>query len=428
MVPYARASRHLAAIANSGGGYLVFGFNDDGTRCTPVKDVRKLYAHDVIAGVIDRYLQPKFQCELFFESCEGVEHAIVWIPSHGETPVISKANGPHDAKGEPQGIRSGTIYVRTPKPESVPATTPDHFTKLIQRCILARRDELVEMFSAIVSGGAVPAGQPDREREQLGAWHKAAQRAFLEQVGEASHAHRIPPAENLLQFSYLIKGRNLVAISPDDLPVIVERMNQAVRDTVRYGWSMFHAFSRPGISPYFTTDDTVDGGDIEFLQTSLVGDGNTNHLDFWRISPDGRASLIRNYHEDRFERPAEIANGGKWFDPWLQVRDLTELARHARAYAEQFADVREIYFQVEWTGLKSRMTATANPERYVEPHVSQTDRRVVSLSVPHAQVIGDLPAVVSRLYAPVHRLFDPQFRVTAQWISRLMPGFVVPGL
>src|SRR3990167_9558937 len=76
-------ARHLAAIANYGGGYLVFGFNGDGTRCAASGDVRKHYSHDVIAGIVDRYLHPNFQCEVAFESFAGVEHAIVWIPSHG---------------------------------------------------------------------------------------------------------------------------------------------------------------------------------------------------------------------------------------------------------------------------------------------------------------------------------------------------------
>lgn len=424
-------ARHLAAIANFGGGYLIFGFNDDGTRCAPNKNVRKLYAQDVIAGVVDRYLQPKFQCEIIFESFAGVEHAVVWIPSHGESPIISKADGPHDAKGQPQGIRAGTIYIRTPKPESVPATTPEHFAKLIQRCVLARRDEMVGMFSTIISSGTIPPtgkSARNRERERLGEWHTAAQKAFVEEIAKTKRSLRIPAAENFVQFSYLSKGKKEAHVPADELLKIIEKVSQSVRDTVRYGWSMFHPFTRPEIQPYFTADTSVDGGDTEFVQTNLIGNGDTNHLDFWRISLDGRASLIRNYHEDRFERPEEIAEGGKWFDPWLHVRDITELVRHARAYAEEFPDVEEICFQIEWKGLKSRTTATANPERYVEAHVSQTDQRVVFLSVPYAEVIGDLPAVVSKLYAPVHRLFDPRFNVSAQWVSRLMPGFIVPGL
>lgn len=420
-------ARHLAAIANYGGGYLVFGFNDDGSRCAARNDVRKLYGHDVMAGIIDRYLQPKFQCEVSFESFAGVEHAIVWIPSHGASPVISKADGPHDSKGQPQGIRSGLVYIRTPKPESVPITTPAQWDKLIQRCVLSRRDELISMFSTIVSGATAPAAKQDREK--LGEWHRAAQKAFLEKAARAGLQLRFPVAENFMQFSYMIGHRDGAQIPADQALRIIEKVNNAVRDTVRYGWSMFYPFMREGISPQFMTDAAIDDGNTEFLQTSLFEQGQSDHVDFWRISLDGRASLIRNFHEDRFSKwPDDIEEGGKWLDPRLHVRDITELVRHARALSEEFADVGDICFQIEWKGLKSRTTGTINWERYVRPHTCQTDQRAVFSCFPQAEVIGNLPAVVSSLYAPVHRMFDPRFNVSPEWVSGMLPEFIVPGL
>ncbi|MDA8350798.1 MAG: putative DNA binding domain-containing protein [Pseudomonadota bacterium] len=98
----ARAStaRYLAAISNYGGGYLVFGFNKDGTRCPRRDNVKRLYNHDVLAGIIGKYLHPTFQCEVSFPEFAGVEHAVTWIPSHGMSPVISKASGPTCARAQ----------------------------------------------------------------------------------------------------------------------------------------------------------------------------------------------------------------------------------------------------------------------------------------------------------------------------------------
>ena len=59
----AKVARHLAALANHGGGYLVFGFNDD---LTPDKENRPQsldkYTRDRFTGIIERYLTPVFQC------------------------------------------------------------------------------------------------------------------------------------------------------------------------------------------------------------------------------------------------------------------------------------------------------------------------------------------------------------------------------
>ena len=428
----ANTARHLAAIANFGGGYLVLGFNKDGTRCPKAADVRKVYAQDEFSGIIAQYLQPKFQCEVSFATADGVDHPVVWVPSHGATPVISKANGPHDAKGRPEGIVSGQVYIRTPKPESVTITTPDQWAAVIQRCVLARRDEMVSMFSSIVSGGGQVA-VPDRpsERATLTAWHKATQAAFQESVAHLDPKPRLWLNRNFIQFSYLIRNREGTIVPADQLLRVVQQANTAVRDTVRYGWSMFYPFTRPEIMPRFMTDPAVDGGDTEFLQANLLEKGETRHLDFWRVSRDGRVSLVRNYHEDRFEkRPEDIQEGEKWFDPYLHVRDVTELVRHARAYAEEFAEIENICFLFEWQGLKTRIVASLNPERYYSSraYISQADERVVYDCFPQAEVIGNLPAVVSRLYAPVDRLFNPRSSVSPEWVSRQMTSFVVQGL
>jgi hypothetical protein len=173
----------------------------------------------------------------------------------------------------------------------------------------------------------------------------------------------------------------------------------------------------------------VDGGDTEFIQTSLYEDGQTGHGDFWRISFDGRASILRNLHEDRFSKPDSVPEGQKWFDPWIQARDVTEIIRHARAFAEEFSNVTEICFQLEWKGLKSRVIASLNPERsWSGTYTSHSDWRNVFDCVQQAEVIGDLPSVVARLFAPVHRMFNPRSDISAEWVARAMKGFIVQGL
>ena len=427
-------ARHLAALSNYGGGYLVFGFDDDGSPCRPHDDVRKHYNHDTIAGIIDRYLRPKFQCDVYYETVDEVEHPIVWVTPHKDTPVISKADGPHGADKKPQGIRSGVVYIRTPKPESVPITDPVLWDKLIQRCVISRRDELVAMMTALLTGGpaAGATAVQDRQREEserLKDFHGAAQTAFLAEVAARDLQRRFPVPDNFVQLSYMPHVHGELQLDSAHVLETLEKINTAVRDTVRYGWSMFHIFTREEIKPHFITDPAIDDGQTEIVQTNLLAGGQTDNIDFWRVAMDGRASLLRGFHEDRFEKsPPDLPEGTKWFDPWLHVRDLTEVARHARALSEEFDSVERISFLIEWNGLKDRTTGTINQERYVRPHTSQADRRIVAASFSQAELIGNLPGVVSNLFAPVHRLFDPRFNVLPEWVSAIMPGFIVPGI
>ena len=427
-------ARHLVALSNYGGGYLIFGFNDDGSRCDPHEDSRKHYNHDTIAGIVDRYLRPKFQCEVHYETAEMVEHPIVWVPAHKDTPVISKADGPHGDDRKPQGIRSGVVYIRTPKPESVPITDPSQWDKLIQRCVISRRDELVAMMTALITGGPGSGAVPLEERQRrqsgrLGRFHESTQAAFLAEADALNLQRRFPIEDNFLQFSYMLHAHSDEKLDAARALETLEKINTAVRDTVRYGWSMFHIFTREEIKPHFITDPAIDDGQTEMIETNLLADGHTDHIDFWRVAMDGRASLLRSFNEDRFEEtPPDLVEGTKWLDPWHHVRDLTEIARHARAMSEEFGTVERVSFLVEWKGLKDRTTDTINQERYVRHHTSLADQRIVTASFTQAELIGNLPGVVSTLYAPVHRLFDPRFNVSPEWVAGMMPGFIVPGL
>lgn len=417
----AAIARHLAALANGGGGYLLFGWNDDGSQCEKKEDVLQEYSSDVIGGIVDRYLIPKFQCQVFFEKKNDIVHPVIRVPTHGTTPVIARADGPHDGQGRPQEIVCGRIYIRSPKPESVPITLPDQWGPLIQRCVLARRDDLLGMISSLMSPNAATVKSIDSESHLL-EWHNALRQAFISKTREAGLTLKHPIEENNVQFSYILIGPEKGHLSPTELIQTVEKANNATKDTVSYGWSMFHPFTRPPINPVFLVDPNLSSND-DFLQANLIESSATNHVDFWRIAPDGRAGLIRNFHEDRFPTPQSLQPNERWFDPWLHVRDLTELVRHAHALAEITGGVEEIMFCVEWTGLSGRCLCASDPRRYWSPrHCTANERKIVK-SFPFAQVVADLPTVVAQLYAPVHRLFDPSTSVTDQFISRFLPSY-----
>jgi hypothetical protein len=150
----------------------------------------------------------------------------------------------------------------------------------------------------------------------------------------------------------------------------------------------------------------------------------STHHDFWRISFDGRASVLRSFREDNFERvPRGLDSSQKWFDPWLQTRDVTELVRHARAHAEEFEEVTDICFLLEWKGLGSRVVATVSDRHYSDSYTSHNNWRKIYLRVPYAEVIGNMSEVAARLIGPVSRMFSPLPEIDATYIKRQLPYF-----
>ena len=117
-------ARHLCALANHGGGFLVFGIADDMTPAGPQPPEAGSYDQDRLSGIVRRYLIPTFQVAVYrvAASATGVTHPVVWVPSHEAVPVCSRRSGPKN-EGEAVGIEEATHYTRAPGPESVALRT-----------------------------------------------------------------------------------------------------------------------------------------------------------------------------------------------------------------------------------------------------------------------------------------------------------------
>ena len=93
----AKLARHVGALANHGGGYLVFGFNDDLTHDQNRPSSLEKYNRDTFAGIAKRYLTPIFQCDVFSVThSNGNEFSVVRVPGHKDVPIAAKADGPQD--------------------------------------------------------------------------------------------------------------------------------------------------------------------------------------------------------------------------------------------------------------------------------------------------------------------------------------------
>jgi len=142
----AKLAQHLAALANHGGGTLIFGV-DDTTRKPQGSTTldRTLFGEDAISAIVKRYLEPPFQCQTAWTTYDGVEYPVVIVPSHGARPIIAKANGPQDDKGRPVGIRQGAI------------TSPEDWTALLDRCLSHRADLLANIMHRALNRPSQPA-------------------------------------------------------------------------------------------------------------------------------------------------------------------------------------------------------------------------------------------------------------------------------
>lgn len=251
-------------------------------------------------------------------------------------------------------------------------------------------------------------------------WHEAAERRFEglvgEQVTERDAATFL--TQSHFHLSYGIETTDKQELDPAKLTDILRGANDEVHDLVRTGWSMFYIFTRDGIRPYTMVDPTSGKGDKDFLECSLLNESITGATDLWRVSADGYATLLRGYFEDRNEL-AKYMNGtpGAFISPNWLVRDLGEMVRHARAFAEKFDNSKLVSFRCEWRGLTNRRIA--DPMGWWGPYQFDkgAEARVSSGSWTVAQLEEKWPLIVATLAGPVMRAAGIGQIVNADWVK-----------
>src|SRR5260370_41306665 len=92
------------------------------------------------------------------------------------------------------------------------------------------------------------------------------------------------------------------------------------------GWVMFYRFQREGIAPDFVHDAAPE--DVAVVEAQLLGGRRLTESSpaFWRISNDGKASIIRPYREARSNYPC---GPGRTVSPERTTAELAEIVRHA---------------------------------------------------------------------------------------------------
>lgn len=156
----AKLARHIAALANHGGGYLIFSV-DDTTRKPLGKTELDLglFSQDAIAGIVKKYLDPRIQVLVENVVHEEVTYPVVVVPPHGARPVIAIADGPQDNRNRPIGVTQGAIYIRAPGPESAPIRSPDDWNALLDRCLSHRSDLLGNVLRQSLARQSKPGEQ-----------------------------------------------------------------------------------------------------------------------------------------------------------------------------------------------------------------------------------------------------------------------------
>jgi hypothetical protein len=417
-LPRAKLARHICALANHGGGYVVFGFDDKLVLHPIPGDIDEDFHRDRISSIVAAYLEPAFLCDtVIVTSTAGHRHPIIRVPSHGAVPICAKKNGP-EQNGKVRGIVEGRHYIRevgTNGPESVAITRSHHWTALLRRCVAAER----AAFIGLLEGFFDPKPTPTAD-DSLEVWHSAASAKYRSVIKANQLVWSVPLEKNFYQLSYQFTGIDGTDISGSTMIDILRQANSELRDLVWTGWSMFYPFNDAN-EIYIESDAYPGQGATDVVEANLLGgERSTSTLpDFWRVSSDGKATMLRAYREDRSKY--KFPGGTSW-SPFMAARDLAEFVRHARAMAAHFDGAQSVRIRCEWHGLKGRELRDQESDWSIQ-RVAKTDRVLSSLERPVQDLTVSWAAIISALVSRVARAFDPALDLSPEWVLRVSRMF-----
>jgi hypothetical protein len=246
-----------------------------------------------------------------------------------------------------------------------------------------------------MAGGSEMRLEP-AQAEQLDAWFDASLARWQEL------ASTLPPQDGArlepghFAVGYSLNG-DLMRLS---LPDLKEALRQA---TIRHtGWPEFLVPTRQGIAPY-PKDGNIEcwiGGDKE------KGPRDGAHSDFWCVSLEGKAFLIRGLQEDAADFGAKP---GTAFEITTPSWRIGEALLHASALAKLLGDPQaEVVLVAEWTGLKGRQLAAhpSNNRFLFDGHTTQEERYRGTVTARADEIPTILAELVRQMLAPLYELFD----------------------
>lgn len=384
------------ALANHGGGYIVIGFRDRvfPLQSNPVPNGLPDITPDRVNEAIRRYANPEFQSQLdkVQHPDTSIYHPVVRIPA-SDIPVLCKRDN------QTAGVGQYKIYVRKPGPRSEEPHTVEEWRTLLDRCVRARREDMLDAIRGIVSGVETREG----EQDLLGSLNTYCEDAFRrwQRVTEQE-----PPDSPLrFQYGFYEMGFALIGGTPtESLKVLTERLKLA-QSTSLHGWPIF--LDKTGANGW---EPHISEGLIQAWIGHRSGDpGKPGPGDFWSVSPKGELYTIVGYPQDSDRWVPQQYKPGKVFYGDIPIIKLAEGLLFANRFAKHFEGVQQIGVRCRFTGLKDRGLIWIDSWEYLfrdrgpvcyDPQVCLTGQ------VWLKQIEDNLPEILQGILRPLYERFD----------------------
>jgi len=400
----------LIAMRNNNGGYLLIGFNDADGSPNPEgpNNVNELFHVDAIQGLISRFSSEAFEISVHYPVIDGNTYVIIEAPSGVKSPVATKSGL---QEGDRHFIRAHKVIIRSLSSNNTPSTTEakwSDWSSIVEKCFDNREADVGRFLRRHLTSLT---GEHLSELMQTF--------SGLTTPVENNDTPLVLLDESFERFQSLVSERNLTlptfgsyevsAIVSGDLnehTTNASFLNLLASSNPRYtGWPVWcdsRSFTDISTRPF------VYDGYWEALIVSLES-GFGDHLDYWRVSPDGRFYLHRALQDD-------IGGGDRTPEPGtvldfaLMILRIAECVVVAIEFAKSLgaAESSNVDFSFRWKGLQGRaLSSWANPNRMLSwSPVAHQDILTTSINIPVDTAISAYSGYIHQIITPLFQVFS----------------------
>jgi Putative DNA-binding domain len=409
----ARLAKAAIALANEGGGIIVFGMReggngDGGFRSLARPDHIQRYHQDDINAAINRFAEPPLHSELLFAEhpTTQVQHAFAVIAGGAKVPVMSKS-------GRDKIISQQRCYVRKPGPKSEEPHNAAEWNGVLERCLHNRRENMLDAIRTIVQGHGTPVKPANQQDNLLDFMNASAARwEALRDTLPADSESRMLHGHCELVFEILD-----VPQAPN-YPELQKRLDEARRIKLT-GWGPFVTIQRRPYAPSIVNDAIeVWLGHLSDQPVTV----DAAHTDYWRVTLDGKLFLLRGYDEDAIGTIA----AGTVFDVTLPVWRVGEALLFVARFALLFDQNPNIRLICRYSGLNGRnLTSVTRRRMFTHERVCRDDAIELTTHATASQIDDNLVEILHSMLSPLYERFDffeLSLRLVQEEVERLRAG------
>lgn len=345
------------------------------------------YNQDTVNAAINRFADPELHCELVFATHPetDIEHAFVIVPGGMIVPVMS-------TRGQDGEIAAQRCYVRKPGPRSEEPFTAEEWRGVLERCLQARRENMLNAIRIIVQGHTAQA--PAARHQALDSFIDQAQHRWLRLVETL-------PADDPGRMA-----QGYYRLSMEIMNIGVARDFNRLRDllakagSIRHtGWGPFISLTREDLAPTIA-EEAIEVWLGNPAPQRIVGRA-PHHSDFWRVSRSGLLFLQRGFDED------DSAEPGTLFDVTLPIWRIGEALLYVSRLAKLFDQNPRIYIRLHYEGLRGRELVSLNRDVTIfEGRISNDGEVQLETEATAAELEDNLAEVLHPFLSPLYERFN----------------------